>query len=133
MDTFKIKIVTPERVFFEGDAEMVEFNTTEGRMGIYKRHVPTTVVLDSGVLIITLPDGQKKAALHSGFAEILPDKVTFLAETVEWPDEIDKERAEDALERAKKRIEGELDSGKTDMARAKTALRRAITRITVIK
>ena len=133
MDTFKIKIVTPERIFFEGEATMVEFNTTEGRIGVYKRHVPTTVVIETGILTITLPDGQKNAALHSGFVEILPDQVTFLAETVEWPDEIDKNRAESALDRAKKRINGELDTDKTDIARAKTALARAVTRIGVLK
>ena len=133
MDTFKLKIVTPERIFFDEDVEMVEFNTIEGQLGIYKRHVPTTVIIKPGVLTITLPEEKKKASLISGFAEILEDKVTILAEIIEWPEEIDKTRAEYALDRAKKRIAGELDKDKTDMARAEIALARAITRISILK
>ena len=133
MDTLKLKIVTPERVFYEDDVDMVEFNTTEGQMGVYARHVPTTVIIAPGVLSIKKDGEIKKAALHSGFIEILPESVTMLAETVEWPEEIDEKRAESAMERAKKRLSGELDKDKTDMARANTALMRAVTRISVIK
>ena len=134
MDTFRLKVVTPERVFFEGDVEMVEFNTTEGEVGIYKNHVPTTVIVKPGVLNIYLPDGEekmKKAALHEGFVEILQDKVTILAEVIEWPGEIDGERAEKSKERAEKRL-AEKETG-TDVDRATAALLRAMARISVIK
>lgn len=94
---FTLKVITPDRVFYEDDAvTMVEFNTTEGEIGIYKRHVPTTVILKPGILTITKDDEVKAAALHAGFAEILEDKVTILAEIVEWPEEIDEARAEAA-------------------------------------
>lgn len=63
---FTLKIITPDRVFYEGEASMVEFNTTEGEIGVYKMHVPTTVIVSPGVLTITEAEGQKHAALHAG-------------------------------------------------------------------
>jgi len=126
-DLFKIKIVSPERIFFEGKVLMVEFTTTEGEMGIYKQHIPMTVILEPGILTLHMAEEKKVAALHSGFAEILPDSITILAEVVEWPDEIDKSRAEAALQRAEERIR--TKSPETDLARAETALLRATARI----
>ena len=134
MDAFKLKVVTPERVFFEDDVEMVEFNTTEGEIGIYKNHVPTTVIIKPGVLNIYMADSEKtvkKAALHEGFVEILGDRVTILAEVIEWPDEIDEERAERSKERAEKRL-SEKETG-TDVDRATASLLRAMARINVIR
>jgi len=131
MDTFKLKVVTPERIFFEDDVEMVEFNTTEGEIGIYKNHVPTTVIIKPGVLTIYMASGEKKAALHEGFVEILQDSVTILAEVIEWPEEIELDRAE----KAKSRAEGRLSAREagTDINRASAALLRAVARITVVK
>lgn len=133
---FTLKIITPERVFFDGAASMVEFNTTEGQIGVYKNHIPMTVMIKPGVLTITMDgstDGanKKEAALHAGFAEILQDRVTILAEVVEWPEEIDEARARAAYERAEERIRQHQSA--TDMARAETALARAMARIEVIK
>ena len=129
-NNFELRIITPDRTFYTGQASMVEFNTTEGQMGVYKNHIPMTVIVKPGVLTIR-GDEVKKAALHSGFIEILGDSVTILAEVIEWPDEIDEARAEAARERAQKRID-EKDSN-TDMVRAEGALCRALTRINVLK
>ncbi|MBP5281481.1 MAG: ATP synthase F1 subunit epsilon [Lachnospiraceae bacterium] len=128
---YQLRIVTPERVFFEGEVEMVEFNTTEGQIGVYPGHIPMTVIVKPGILVITTEEGTKEAALHAGFAEILPDRITILAEIIEWPDEIDSERAELALQRARERLENR--DTQTDLARAETALQRAIARIEVLK
>lgn len=128
---FKLKIITPDRTFYTGDANMVEFNTTEGEIGIYKNHIPMTVIIKPGVLTITQDEEQKKAALHSGFVEILQDSVTILAEIIEWPDEIDEQRALAAKERAEHLLQ-EKDP-KTDIARAETALQRAMARISITK
>lgn len=130
-NTFKLKIITPERVFYEGDVTMVEFNTIEGQIGILKKHVPTTVIVSPGVLTITEEEGVKMAALHAGFAEILQEEVTILAELVEWPDEIDSNRAEEARIRAERRIAANDDG--TDLDRAEVALKKAIARISAIK
>lgn len=131
MDNFKLKIITPERVFFEDEVHMIEFNTTEGEIGVYAHHIPLTCIIKPGILTIRMEDGEKEAALHSGFVEILPDQVTILAEVIEWPEEIDLHRAEAAMERARDRIAHRTTQ--TDIARAETALLRAMARITLIK
>lgn len=124
---FTLKIVTPDRVFYEQPVKMVEFNTTEGEIGVLKGHIPLTVIVKPGVITITEAAGEKTAALISGFAEILQDSVTILAEIIEWPDEIDKERAEAARQRAEERLRAR-EAG-TDVVRAEAALRRAVCRI----
>lgn len=128
---FTLKIITPDRVFYEGPVKMVEFNTVEGEIGVLPGHIPMTVIIKPGVLTITEEEGEKEAALHAGFAEILQEKVTILAEIVEWPAEIDESRAEAAKERAEERLRSRTPE--TDIARAEIALQRAVTRIEVLK
>ncbi len=128
---FTLKIITPDRIFYQNQVSMVEMNTTEGEIGVYKRHVPTTVIISPGILTITEPEGIKEAALHAGFAEILQDEVVIMAEIIEWPEEIDLDRAEAAKERAEERLRSKTPE--TDIMRAETALQRALARIHVIK
>lgn len=125
-EKFKLTIVTPDREFFNEDVDMVEFNTTEGEIGIYKGHIPLTVIVKPGILTITQGDSVRNAALHAGFVQILPEEVTILAEIIEWPGEIDEERAKAARERAEGRLHGGSD---IDIVRAEAALMRAIARI----
>lgn len=127
---FTLKIITPNRVFYEDQVSMVEFNTTEGEIGVYKRHVPTTVIISPGILTITEAEGTREAALHAGFAEILQDEVIIMAEIIEWPHEIDLSRAEAARARAEERLSSKTPE--TDLLRAETALQRALARIHVI-
>ena len=128
---FLLRIITPDRIFYENPVDMVEFNTTEGEIGVLPGHIPMTVIVKPGILHISESEGEKKAALHAGFAEILPEGVTILAETIEWPGEIDVERAKSARERAEKRLSGKAPN--TDIAKAETALLRAMARIEVLK
>jgi len=128
---FSLRIITPDRVFYKGEVSMVEFNTTEGEIGILKKHVPTTVIVSPGILTITETDGQKEAALHAGFAEILQEEVVILAEIIEWPNEIDENRALEAKRRAEERLHSKTPE--TDLMRAETALARAMARIHVLK
>ena len=127
---FKLKIITPERLFYEGDVAMVEFNTTEGEIGVLKGHIPLTVVISPGIITITEENEKKQAALHAGFAEVLQDSVVIMAEIIEWPAEIDVARAEEAKERAEERLRSRTPE--TDVARAETALKRALARINLI-
>lgn len=128
---FSLRIITPDRVFYKGEVSMVEFNTIEGEIGVLKKHVPTTVIISPGILTITEAEGTKEAALHAGFAEILQDEVVILAEIIEWPVEIDAERAKRAKERAEERLR--TKTPETDILRAETALQRALARISVIR
>ena len=131
-EVFSVEIITPDRVFHKGEATMIEFNTAAGEIGVYKNHIPLTTVLAPGVVTIH-KDGEDNviAAVHSGFAEILPDKVTLLAETAEWPDEIDVERAQAAKARAEERLAHKTEA--IDVQRAELALRRALVRMDIAK
>lgn len=130
-EKFKLTIVTPDREFFNEEADMVEFNTTEGEIGVYQGHAPLTVIVKPGILTITQGDTVMNAALHAGFVQILPDEVTILAEIVEWPEEIDEQRAQEAKERAEDRIKNA--GANVDMTRAQAALLRSLARIDAVK
>lgn len=126
-DAMKLKVITPDKQFYEGDVTMVELTTTEGNIGVFPEHIPLTAVVAPGILKIHEGAEVKEAALMSGFITILPDSMTIMAETVEWPDEIDFNRAQEAKSRAEKRIaahEAELD-----VLRAELALKRALVRL----
>lgn len=124
---FQLEIVTPDRIFYKGEAFMVEFTAEDGDIGVYKDHIPLTTVIAPGVLTIKEKEGEKRAALHAGFAEILPDKVTILAEVAEWPEEIDTSRAQAARKRAEERIHNH--AAEVDVARAEIALKKALIRL----
>lgn len=129
---FKIEIITPDRIFYTGEGDMIEFTTASGEIGVYKKHIPLTTVLAPGIVKIH-KEGEEDviAAVHSGFAEILPEKVTLLAEIAEWPDEIDRDRAEAALKRAQERLAHKTEV--IDVKRAEFALRKALVRIDIAK
>lgn len=106
-DLFKLHVITPERRFYDGEASMVELTTTEGDIGVYRNHIPLTAIVAPGVLKIHEEGEVKEAALISGFIEILPERITIMAEVAEWPDEIDANRAEEARIRAERRLKEE--------------------------
>ena len=130
-ETMKLQVITPDKEFFHGDVSMVELNTADGELGVYPQHSPLTTAAAPGVLKIH-QDGQvKKAALLSGFLQILPEKMTILAEVCEWPEEIDGARANEARIRAERRLAEH--SPETDIARAEAALRRALVRLSLVE
>ena len=65
-DTFALRIITPDKIFYEGDVVMAEFNTTEGGIGIYKNHMPITVIIRPGVLTITEAEEKRKRPCMRG-------------------------------------------------------------------
>ena len=128
-EIFKVEIITPDRVFYTGETDFLEFSTAAGDIGVYKNHIPTTTVLAPGIVSIHNGDEIKLAAVHAGFAEILNDKVTLLAEIAEWPEEIDVSRAEAARDRAEGYLSNRDES--IDVKRAEFALRKALVRIDI--
>ena len=64
---FRLEIIEPDGVFYENDVLMVQYNTTEGEVGVYGGHIPMTQILTPGVLTISEKDGDKTAALSQGF------------------------------------------------------------------
>ena len=130
--SFKLRVISPDRIFYEGEAIFLELNTTEGQIGVYKNHVPMTYIIEPGVLRITESEQSvKEAALHSGFIQILQEEITILAEVVEWPEEIDENRAKEAQNRAERRLAA--TEGDINYRRAELALRRALIRQDVKK
>ena len=127
---FDLEIISPERIFYKGEASFVELTTSEGEVGIYKNHVPMTNVIVPGIVTIHEADGIKEAAVHSGFMVILQDSIKIMAEVAEWPDEIDENRANEAKIRAERRLK-EGGSG-TDMLRAEAALKLSLTRLHLV-
>ena len=126
-NAFKLRVISPDRIFYEGEAIMLELNTVDGIVGIYKNHMPMTYIIEPGVMRITeSEESMKEAALHSGFIQILQEEITVLAEAVEWPDEIDENRAKEAQVRAERRLA--MKEANLNAQRAELALRRALTR-----
>ena len=70
---FKVEIITPDRVFYTGEANFIEFTTASGEIGVYKNHIPMTTVLAPGIVTIHEAEGEKEAAVQAGFVEILGD------------------------------------------------------------
>ena len=130
-DVMKLNVITPDKQFYTGDVTMVEMTTTEGNIGVYPNHIPLTAVAAPGVLTIHEEGEKKEASLISGFVTILPDSVTVMAEVAEWPDEIDKNRAEAAKARAQERLAHKTET--LDVKRAEFALRKALVRIDLAK
>lgn len=124
---FKLQVIAPDRVFLEEDADMVELTTTEGEIGVLKDYIPLTAIVAPGILRIKKDGQQKEAALLEGFVEILPDKVVILAESCEWPEEIDINRANEAKIRAERRLKSA--DAEMNEARAELALRRSLVRL----
>lgn len=124
---FTLNIIAPERIFYEGKASMVELSTSEGDVGIYKNHIPMTLLIVPGIVTITEETGKRQAAIHSGFMEVLPDKVTIMAEIAEWPEEIDVNRAKEAEARAERRLQ--MKDPMLNLNRAQIALRKAMVRL----
>ena len=119
----QLKVYSPTRIFFEGEAEFVEFVTTEGELGVYPNHIPLTAVVAPGILRITVNGKVREATLLDGFATILPKEIIILSEACEWPEEIDIHRAEEARIRAERKLQME------QTVRDELALRRAIVRM----
>lgn len=122
----QVELVSPERVLYTGEAQMVIARTTDGEIGFLSGHAPFIGLLAPGRLRILLEDGREEvAAVHSGFVEVRNNRVIVLSDVAELASQIDVERARRAKEAAEERLRTEDD------AEAQAALARAVTRIDV--
>jgi F-type H+-transporting ATPase subunit epsilon len=128
-DTFQLEIVTPEKLVVKDSAEEAQIPGLNGYLGILPGHAPLITELAVGVITYRMRGETHSLSVAWGFAEVLPDKVTILAETCERPQEIDAERARNAKERAEQRLKS--SDPQTDYTRAEDALQRAETRLKV--
>ena len=125
----KLDIVTPEKVAYSDDVNMVIARTTAGDIGILPGHAPLIAALVIWPLRIITDDGEKQITMCGGFIEVQPEKITILANCAELPEEIDVSRAETAKSRAEGRLQGSKDD--IDVPRAEAALKRAMIRLKV--
>lgn len=128
--TFHFEVVTPTRVFYSDDVEMVIFNREDGEMSVMADHMPMLVSVNVGVLRIKKDNEFKIAATGEGFLEIAANKVTAIVDSAEWPDEIDVERAVHAKELAEAKLK-DLRKDKEMEVLLKASIQRAKNRINI--
>jgi F-type H+-transporting ATPase subunit epsilon len=128
-DTFQLEIVTPEKKVVDTAATEAQIPGKNGCLGVLPGHAPLITELAVGEITFRSGAEEQRLAVAWGFAEVLPDKVTILAETAERPAEIDVERARKAKERAEQRL-ASGDPG-VDVERSLNALQKAETRLEV--
>jgi F-type H+-transporting ATPase subunit epsilon len=125
-----LELIGPERVYYEvKEADQIIAESLGGEFAIMPGHTSLMAALRTGKCIAVRGDGKRKFALHGGMLEVRKDRVRVLTPAAEEGKDIDRERAERALERAKKRIESKEKD--LDMARARAALERAMNRLRV--
>jgi len=128
-DSFQLEIVTPDRLVVKEAAQEVQIPGRSGYLGILPGHAPLITELGVGEISYRNAAGSQHLAVAWGFAEVLPDKVTILAEVAERPGEIDVARAEKAKEQAQSLIKS--GGPELDYAQAASDLKKAETRIEV--
>jgi F-type H+-transporting ATPase subunit epsilon len=128
-DTFQLEIVTPEKLVVKDTAEEMQLPGKNGYLGILPGHAPLITELAVGHISYRNGRDTHYLCVAWGFAEVLPDKVTILAEIAERSDDIDCDRARRAKERAEKRL-ASADAN-VDVERAQRALDKANTRLDV--
>ena len=138
MATIKLEIVSPDRMVYAADIDMLIARSTGGEIGILPKHSPLVTGLQPHAMKIHVDGGEKLFAGAGGFMEVEPEKITVLATAAEEPIDIDINRAQRAYERAQERLKRlrelpEQERADIDEARATLALKRAIARLQTAK
>lgn len=124
----KVSVLTPDRVFYDGETELMILTGTEGMFGVMFDRQPSVVPLAIGSIKFKNDDGTYSvAACSSGLFTMRDSEATVLVDSAEWIDEIDLDRALEAKKRAEERLRQDRDD--IDFVRAEAALRRAINRM----
>lgn len=128
--TIALEMITPERVALQAEADFVVLPAFEGEMGVLPDHAPFLVQLKPGEVRVTRGSEVSAFAVSGGFAEIKDNKVSLFAETAEMAEQIDAERARQALEKARAEMTRK-DLDPLTLAQAEAAMRRAQVRLRV--
>lgn len=128
MDKLKLEIITPEKMFYEGEIDCLVVETSTGQLGILAHHAPMAIGLNPGIIRIVNGGEIKEAVNSEGFVEVRPDKTVVLCQTMEWPEEVELNRVQKALDEHNKRIREaksivEYKLSKATLARAFNRLR----------
>lgn len=130
MRPFPLKIVTPDGLIFDGQAESVTLRTTSGDLGILAGHINLVAPLGQGRCTVVMDGKRRYAACIGGMVSVMDGLVTLIPTTFEWAEDIDAARVEKSYDRAQK-ILSDKDSSKTDLALAEARLKRALVRRSV--
>jgi F-type H+-transporting ATPase subunit epsilon len=128
------ELATPTRMLVTAEVDEVVAPGVEGYFGVLPGHAAFLTTLAPGEVTYRSGQTEHRLAVTGGFAEVRAERVIILAENAERPEEIDRERAERARQRAEMRLQGKSPDGyqgDVDFARALTALARALTRLVV--
>ena len=120
-----IEVVSPERVLYSGEADMVVCRTTDGEIAFLPGHVRFLGALGIGVVRSLLPErGEQAVAVHGGFVEVANDRVIVLSDVAELAEQIDIDRARRAMQRADERLAAnpEDEEAQAAQVRARTRL-----------
>lgn len=131
MAEFELEVLQPERVFFKDKVEMIVVRAIDGEIGVMAGHEPIVIPVGIGKLRIKKDGKWREAAIAGGVLEVKGDSVTILTDAVEWPEEIDKQRALAAKERAEKKLQQKLQPD--EFERYQAALYRALNRLKMIE
>ena len=127
--SFHLEIITPDTVLVSEEVDSLEAPGTHGEFQVMADHTPFLTALTIGALNFTRTGAKTCLSISGGFCEVMPDKTVILAQTAERSDQIDKERAMSARDRANERLQSHAPD--IDASRAELALKRAINRIHV--
>ena len=127
--TFQLEIITPEKVYDEGQVNYLRAPSLDGLFGVQSRHAPAIIAISIGEIKVTKDGKESYYATNGGFADIRPENVQLLVETAEKVSEIDAQRAE----AAKKRAQDRLNNKEMDKVRIRTAITKANNRLNVSK
>lgn len=128
---FPLRLVTPEKISWEGEVDSLVVPAFQGQLGILPGHTPLLAQLTEGVVKLRVKGEERLLAVSGGFVEVVKDHVSLFAESAELTDEIDAERALQAA--AKARAELKSHSGDRLDAQAEAALRRALARLRAVE
>ena len=131
MAPMRLEIITAEREMYADDVDMLVAPGIEGQLGILPHHAPLMTVLQPGELMIRKDGEESYLAVTGGFLEVIGNKVTILADACEHSQEIDEERAQAAVERAREEM-GRVEVNQ-QLAQASVAMRRAQIRLNVVR
>jgi ATP synthase F1 epsilon subunit len=129
--SLQVSILTPEKPFWNGEAEEIILPTETGEMGILKNHAPIVTGLDVGAMLIKTKEEWSSVAIMGGFALVKKNKVTVLANEAQAAESIDPEEAKTAFETAKNNLE--KAAGVKEKVEANFAYKRAKARYQVVK
>jgi len=130
MATFPLELVTPERLLFSEQVQAVQAPGVDGSFGVLANHAPLLTELQIGLIKLTLPTGlDAYVATSGGYMQVGTDKVIILAESAELSEEIDVERAKQAADRARTRLE--VPESGIEAEEVRLGLERALNRIKI--